>query len=1378
MPSPDDMLFGQIAARRYMAKAEHINLCLQIQATDEAAGAPRRTLGQILVDRGFITAAQVDLILEAQRELSGPKMIGKYQIIGKIGEGGMGAVYKALVPSTGLEVALKILPKKFSSEQSYVTRFRREASVGMGLDHPNIVHTFDVGDDKGVHFIALELVAGGDLENRIKQRGIFADNEALGIIREVALGLQHAHEKGLVHRDIKPPNILFDADGHAKLSDLGLVKMSDPETSHLTQSGMVVGTPHYIAPEQARGESDIDVRADIYALGATLYRLVTGKTPFEGSNALEIITKHLNQELVAPDEVNPTVGDGCTTIIEKMMAKARNDRYTQPADLIRDIDRVLAGQAPESGELEIGKSSVQISAKRRARNPSPRSPLLRGEGEKAPRHAPPAPPLLAGEGAGGRGAPARIRRSSGAVQRPQELIEEPAPAASHAPKPSRTARRPSEQLPAEPQPAQSKKGGGILLWGIGAGAAGLLLIVGLAITFGSSNSKPSEPKNKVADSAQPANPDPPKNPQPVAPPPVAPAPKRPTEELAQEAFTALTRFEGLKPDDTAGRVKRVDQFIEQYRDSIVASRARILLNDIKNPPFAKEKWIVRHPRDAVWWLAFTPDSTGLATAGRDGAVRLWDIQARNQKASFPGNDTGAWSLAISPDGKTLAAGDFRGAVRIWDVESHKLRSTLTHASAGQVTVKAVAFSPNGKWLATTGFDKIVKLWNAQDLSPVWSKETGIVFICGLSFSPDSRSVAVGGDNTTVIFEAGTGKELTSLNTPGSASIFSPDGKILATSTKNEPVKLWDTGDWHQSGTIGTAGDWCGWALAFSPDGKMLATPAGGNTVKLWDLQSRTELALLRGHSSAIFGVAFSPDGRSVATCSDDGSAWIWSFVNKPGGEEAAPHKVVAPRNPEPDSVTGPAKPGALATYYEHSGIDSLANFDMAKARLLGAKAVDTIDIPNEQKLAELFGSPVNRLVIFTGFIQVPADGEWTFYLTSDDGSLLSIGASLIVDNDGEHPAFENSAVCGLKAGKHAFTLKYFQGGGVGMLAFAWSGPNTPRQTVPAAALSHGDAPNATEPAKPAVAGGIDSGLLAHWKLDDANGMSAADATGNVNTATLKGGCAWTPNGKLGGALSFNGKDAYADYSSQPGLNFAANAPFTYTAWVKTTENYGPIFSQRNSANQSAAINICIGFAGATDGPGCISAYVLSDAGNNAAQVSGAKLNDGNWHLVSLSRNAAGQIQLFMDGASQGAATGGDSAGPITTNLRALGSERHWVQFNNANGRQFLKGSLADARIYNRELKGAEIKALYDETTNGAKAPPLAPGAKREITLFNGKDLSNWFILNTPWKVENGEIVGTPLLWRNASMFCKTRVPANCELSFTAEGKFYHISADG
>ncbi len=371
-PSESEKLFVRIVLAKYLATNEHVDSCLKIQAEETSAGSAPRSLGEIMVQQGFITGPQLEMVQEEQTRRSRPRRFGPYELLAKLGEGGMGMVYRARHIEKGEVVALKVVSKRAARDENVRQRFSREANVGMKLDHPNIVATRDAGEVKGIPYLALELIEGGSLRDRLKKKNLFTELEALHMVQDIALALEHAHQKGLVHRDIKPENILFDSSFAVKLSDFGLVKYAEPGLSNLTHTGTTVGTPHYISPEQARAEADIDIRADIYSLGATLYRLVTGETPFQGSSPLVVMTKHLNEQLKPPDELNPQLSEGCVALVEKMMAKERSDRYDSPTSLIRDIDRVIAGKLPESAPLAATKSSVARSVVREEKTKSTR----------------------------------------------------------------------------------------------------------------------------------------------------------------------------------------------------------------------------------------------------------------------------------------------------------------------------------------------------------------------------------------------------------------------------------------------------------------------------------------------------------------------------------------------------------------------------------------------------------------------------------------------------------------------------------------------------------------------------------------------------------------------------------------------------------------------------------------------------------------------------------------------------------------------------------------------------------------------------------------------------------------------------------------------
>jgi eukaryotic-like serine/threonine-protein kinase len=363
--SAEHLLFGKILIERGLITQGQLDQCLKLQSAEIDVGRSRRGLGDLMIELGFLTKSQLDQALGEQRRRLKGLVVGPYHIMDKLGSGGMGAVYRAQVPDTGVEVALKLLPKKLSTDPNFLARFHREANLGMELNHPHIVRTIDFGENKGTYYIAMEVVEGGTLDHHLHVSGAIPERTALKITRDLLGALQYAHEKGLIHRDIKPSNILFDREGKCKLSDFGLAKAHEPDPQFMTQ-GTTVGTPHYMAPEQARGE-ELDIRADLYALGATLYHAVTGQTPFSGSSAA-VMHSHLKRELPPPESLNPNLSQGCIAIIKKLMAKERKERYPTPAEALEDVIRLLRGEQP----LASVPAAVPVPSPMPAARPLPR----------------------------------------------------------------------------------------------------------------------------------------------------------------------------------------------------------------------------------------------------------------------------------------------------------------------------------------------------------------------------------------------------------------------------------------------------------------------------------------------------------------------------------------------------------------------------------------------------------------------------------------------------------------------------------------------------------------------------------------------------------------------------------------------------------------------------------------------------------------------------------------------------------------------------------------------------------------------------------------------------------------------------------------------
>lgn len=264
------------------------------------------------------------------------KSIGHYDLIDKIAEGGMGTVYRGRDMITGQTVAIKVVPKHLLSNQIFLKRFEQEYTAARALDHPNIVRALDFGHEGETPFLVMEFVEGESLGAKLEREGALEEHEAIRIIAQACQGLYKAHKLGLIHRDVKPDNILITQDGVAKVTDLGLVKELEAD-QNLTRTGRGLGTPHFMAPEQFRNAKKADVRCDIYSLAATLYMMVTGDLPFKSLNPLDAWMKKINNDLPAPRKMNPEVSERVDWAIRRSMSADPNLRAASCREFIEDL---------------------------------------------------------------------------------------------------------------------------------------------------------------------------------------------------------------------------------------------------------------------------------------------------------------------------------------------------------------------------------------------------------------------------------------------------------------------------------------------------------------------------------------------------------------------------------------------------------------------------------------------------------------------------------------------------------------------------------------------------------------------------------------------------------------------------------------------------------------------------------------------------------------------------------------------------------------------------------------------------------------------------------------------------------------------------------
>ena len=353
-----DSLFGKLAVDQGLCTDEELRRA--IKELKERRKVDPLMLQDLMVELGYVTVSQAERLKTSIKESKvAAQQIPGYKIIGKVGAGAMAVVYKAKQISLNRTVAIKVLPRRFSENPEYVQRFYKEGQAAGKLNHPNIVQAIDVGEAGGYHYFVMEYVEGKTIADDINTGKVFGEQEAIEIIIQVCHALQHAHAHGLVHRDVKPKNIMINAQGVVKLADMGLARETTDIEAAQSEEGKAYGTPYYIAPEQIRGKIDIDGRADIYGLGATFYNMVTGRVPFTGDDSAEIMQKHLKEKLVPPDHINTSLSAGVSEVIEIMMAKHREDRYKNVEEVLLDLEALREGHAPLQAHKRFNVSMLE-----------------------------------------------------------------------------------------------------------------------------------------------------------------------------------------------------------------------------------------------------------------------------------------------------------------------------------------------------------------------------------------------------------------------------------------------------------------------------------------------------------------------------------------------------------------------------------------------------------------------------------------------------------------------------------------------------------------------------------------------------------------------------------------------------------------------------------------------------------------------------------------------------------------------------------------------------------------------------------------------------------------------------------------------------------